>query len=51
MSVELVVAGISGVVALAGVALGGRATRKQALPSAELAQGPPAAPGPSSGRT
>ncbi|MFF1647669.1 hypothetical protein [Streptomyces sp. NPDC058240] len=39
MSVELVVAGISGVVALAGVALSGRATRKQALLSAELAQG------------
>ncbi|MFD7495446.1 hypothetical protein ACFV8T_23985 [Streptomyces sp. NPDC059832] len=39
MGVELVVAGISGVVALAGVALSGRATRKQALPSAELAPG------------
>ncbi|MFI5773090.1 hypothetical protein ACIA74_32185 [Streptomyces sp. NPDC051658] len=39
MSVELVVAGISGVVALAGVALSGRATRKQALLSAELTQG------------
>ncbi|MFB7208798.1 hypothetical protein [Streptomyces sp. NPDC056255] len=39
MSVELVVAGISGAVALAGVALSGRATRKQALLSAELALG------------
>ncbi|MFF2410423.1 hypothetical protein [Streptomyces sp. NPDC058092] len=37
MSAELVVACIWGVVALAGVALSGRATRKQALMSAELA--------------